>query len=212
MARMAVLGISPTELAAAIGVSKATLTHWRNGTNQAGGKNLMRLAEALQCSPEWLATGNGPVEPIDPTPSESAYALISQLSARGASGPGFTNDHVEVRGGLAFKRDWLSRMGFKPGNLRVIYNSGTSNSPTLNDGDVLLVDTSRKTPIHGKMFAMHDAQNDVIIKRLIQNLGGEWLIRSDNQDKYRFPDMQVDAKNMGDVGIIGLVVWRGGEV
>lgn len=145
-------------------------------------------------------------------PSEADYALIPQLTAKGSSGNGYLNDHIEVKGGLAFKRDWLRRMGLKAENLRVAYNHGESNWPTLTDGEVVLIDVSCRDPANGKMFALHDADQQMIFKRLIREITGGWLIRSDNQDKTRYPDQPVTDEGMRGVDIIGRIVWRGGAM
>ncbi|WP_368816374.1 helix-turn-helix domain-containing protein [Pseudomonas sp. I2] len=215
--RMKKLGITAVELAETVGVSKGAVTHWTNGTNEAGGKRLVALAEALQCTALWLSSGMGDEEiggdesPTD-SPSERDYALIPQYSARGSSGKGYLNDHVEIKGGLAFKRDWLKGMSLREENLRVMYNHGDSNWPTLSDEEVLLVDVSKIEPVNGKMYAMYDPDNEVIIKRLIRDMSGGWIIRSDNQDKTRYPDMPISDDGMRGVEIIGRVVWRGGGI
>lgn len=59
IARMKELNISSTELSKLSGVSKATVSFWINGTNGAKGKNLLALAKALDCSPQWLSDGSG---------------------------------------------------------------------------------------------------------------------------------------------------------
>ncbi|EKT4522771.1 helix-turn-helix domain-containing protein [Pseudomonas putida] len=215
-ARMKKLGITSIELAHRVGVSKGSVTHWTSGTNGAGGKKLIALAKVLQCKPEWLSSGQGLEEleedaPQD-APIDTGYALIEQHTAHGSSGSGYMNDHVEVKGGLAFKRDWLKRMSLREENLRVIYNHGDSNWPTLSEGDVLLLDISRREPTSGKMHAMYDPDNEVIIKRLIRDMSGGWIIRSDNQDKTRYPDMPISDEGMRGVEIIGRVVWRGGGI
>lgn len=56
---MADLGLRPTDVSEKTKVSKATVSFWLAGTNGAKGKNLLLLAEALKCSPEWLETGKG---------------------------------------------------------------------------------------------------------------------------------------------------------
>ncbi|MNF13818.1 Peptidase S24-like protein [compost metagenome] len=68
-------------------------------------------------------------------------------------------------------------MSLNADHLRVIYNQGDSNWPTLSDGEVLLVDVSRLEPSNGKMFAMYDPDDEVIIKRLIRDMSGGWVIR-----------------------------------
>ncbi|HBO2747336.1 helix-turn-helix domain-containing protein [Pseudomonas aeruginosa] len=212
--RMDALGISASDISREIKVSKGTLSHWTNGTNKARGKNLIALAKVLQCSASWLETGKGEKDlpSHEGYPSEADYALIPQLTAKGSSGNGYLNDHVEVKGGLAFKRDWLRRMGLRAENLRAAYNHGDSNWPTLSDGEVVLIDVSCKEPTNGKMFALYDADQEVIFKRLIREISGGWLIRSDNQDKNRYPDQPVTDDGMRSVDIIGRIVWRGGAM
>lgn len=138
--------------------------------------------------------------------------MIPQLTAKGSSGNGYLNDHVEIKGELAFKREWLRRMGLREESLRVVYNQGESNWPTLTDSEVLLVDVSIRTPVNGKMFALIDPDGELIIKRLIRDMSGGWLIRSDNQDKTRYPDMPISDEGMKGVEIVGRVVWRGGGI
>jgi SOS-response transcriptional repressor LexA len=58
-ARMRALHLSATEISSRISVSKGTITHWTNGTNKAGGENLLKLAHLLECDPIWLSLGKG---------------------------------------------------------------------------------------------------------------------------------------------------------
>ncbi|XEG73306.1 S24 family peptidase [Pseudomonas sp. abacavir_1] len=81
--RMKALKLSSVELAQLVGVSKGSVTHWTTGTNQASGKRLIALANALECSAEWLATGDATApaqtsEPAanDPKPAKSAAATM----------------------------------------------------------------------------------------------------------------------------------------
>ncbi|SFK45644.1 S24 family peptidase [Azotobacter beijerinckii] len=145
-------------------------------------------------------------------PHQDDYALIPQYTAKGSSGTGYLNDHVEVNGHLAFKRAWLAREKLKEENLKVIYNHGESNWPTLSDGEVLLIDESQVEPRSGKMFAMLDFDGEVIIKRLIREVTGTWLIRSDNPDKTRYPDTPSSDEILRLLKIVGRVVWRGGTI
>lgn len=62
-ARMRELDLNATDISKMTGVSKATVSFWVGGTNGAKGKNLLALAKALQCSPDWLSEGTG--EPGD---------------------------------------------------------------------------------------------------------------------------------------------------
>ncbi|GHS80296.1 hypothetical protein PAGU2196_11300 [Pseudomonas sp. PAGU 2196] len=84
IARMKELNISSTELSKLSGVSKATVSFWINGTNGAKGKNLLALAKALDCSPQWLSDGSGSVsdQASDGGAAASTTAeLVAQLLA-----------------------------------------------------------------------------------------------------------------------------------
>lgn len=146
------------------------------------------------------------------SPSEIDYALIPQYDARGACGDGALNDHVEVTGGLAFKRDWLRRMGAKPQHLFVIYASGSSMEPYIFEGDVVLFDSSDTEPRDRQVYAIRRPDGSLSIKRMAQQISGSWLIRSDNPDKARYPDEEVSAASMDEVPIMGRVIWRGGAM
>ncbi|RQO57566.1 LexA family transcriptional regulator [Pseudomonas sp. KBW05] len=211
-----VSGKSKSEIAKLCDVAPSAVTQWINGDSKAlKAESVFALAKATGFTAEWLTFGTGP-EKIDSeelgTPSEKDYALIPQYSAHGSSGDGYLNDHVEVTGGLAFKRDWLKRMSMREENLRVLYNEGDSNWPTLSDGEVLLVDVSRTDPTNGNMYAILNQDHELIIKRLIRDLAGGWIIRSDNQDKARYPDMPISDEGMRGVEVVGRVVWRGGGI
>lgn len=146
------------------------------------------------------------------SPSKNDYALIPQYDARGACGDGALNDHVEVTGGLAFKRDWLRRMGAKPQHLFVIYATGSSMEPYIFEGDVVLFDSADTIPRDRQVYAIRRPDGSISIKRMAQQISGNWLIRSDNPDKARYPDEEVSPASMHDVPIIGRVIWRGGAL
>lgn len=83
-ARMKALNLSATDISRLTGVSKATVSFWVNGTNGAKGRNLLSLAKALECSPNWLSDGSGAPEISSSDNSEqggSTADLVAQLLA-----------------------------------------------------------------------------------------------------------------------------------
>ncbi|WP_033728887.1 S24 family peptidase [Pseudomonas putida] len=82
--RMRELDISSTDLSKLSGVSKATVSFWINGTNGAKGKNLLALAKALECSPQWLSDGTGSASDVAAhagAPASSTAELVAQMLA-----------------------------------------------------------------------------------------------------------------------------------
>jgi phage repressor protein C with HTH and peptisase S24 domain len=81
-ARMKVLDLNATDISKMTGVSKATVSFWVSGTNGAKGKNLLALAKALECSPDWLSDGVGGIDSnqVDQSkPGMSTTDLVAQM-------------------------------------------------------------------------------------------------------------------------------------
>src|SRR5450830_393179 len=121
------------------------------------------------------------------------YTGVLQLTARGSTGDGEDNSHVEIRGVMAFKSEWLRANHLNQKHLDVIYANGHSMEPTINDGDVLQIESK-----------------GTIVKRLVKSDFDGWIIRSDNPDKARYGDETLRDGEINEVRIIGRVVWRGG--
>lgn len=171
-----------------------------------------KKAEKKQASPNTdpVVVRLTPEEMEDPVNQET-YAFVTQYDARIAAGRHAENPHVEIRGQLAFKREWLKAKGANPKNLRVYYAKGFSMWPTINDVDVMLVDESKIEPVHKMVFVMQGADGE-IVKRLIKSKEHGWIIRSDNPDKEEFPDIILTEEDAHEHQILGCVLWRGGDV
>lgn len=207
------LGMNQADLANRVGVSKATITFWLRGDHGLKADNLMKLAAALGCSPTWLQTGKGPEgKTKDGSPSTADYVLIPHYDAKAACGDGYLNDHVEINGGLAFRRDWIQSLGCKPEDLYVIYAQGESMEPYIFEGDIVLIDTASVEPKDRQVYAVRRPSGEISIKRLVQQVAGGWIVRSDNQDKNNYPDEPVTEAVLHDIPILGRVIWRGGGV
>ena len=205
-------------------VTPKACSKWLNGESMPGGAKMLALATALNVRVEWLEYGRGEmresappltVETRNPPRSfdlkdEPGYTGVMQLTARGSTGGGDDNPHVEIRGVMAFKSAWLRANNLNQKHLDVIYANGHSMEPTINDGDVLLVDESRVEPKDGQIFAMQSESKGTIVKRLVKSDFEGWIIRSDNPDKARYGDETLRDGEINEVRIIGRVVWRGG--
>ncbi|WP_332308403.1 XRE family transcriptional regulator [Pseudomonas asplenii] len=211
-------------LAKMAGVTPKASSKWMNGEAMPGGAKMLALANALSVRVEWLEYGRGemrdapPPAPAGVAEPEStyrgfdlgedpSYSGVTQLSARAAAGSGADNSHVEIRGVLAFKSDWLRANRLNPKGLDVIYAEGDSMDPTINSGDVLLVDRSKFEPRDGQIFALQSESKGTIVKRLVKSEIDGWIIRSDNP---RYRDEMLRDGEINEVRIIGRVVWRGG--
>lgn len=219
---MAEEGVQPRQikrsLANICGVSYQAVNQWFSGeVSNIRNEHLVTIARYLDVTVDWLITGQGPKKALAPTgqfesPKEDDYALIPHYSAKGEMGSGFLNDHVEIKGNLAFKKDWLAKMRVNPSALCAIYAEGSSMEPYIFEGDVVLLDLSDKEPKNRCVYAFTRPNDGVSIKRLVQQFSGGWVIRSDNPDKSMYPDEPVSEDFISQAPVLGRVIWRGGNM
>ncbi|KVP59316.1 hypothetical protein WJ91_12640 [Burkholderia ubonensis] len=146
-----------------------------------------------------------------PNPTDDHFAIVPQLDVAAACGDGKFVDHVVVKGGLAFKRSSLREFGVPESAARIIYASGGSMWPSIQDGCVVLLNTADQAPKEGKVYAICTPDGGLVLKRLIwdyhPSMGAQtWIMRSDNPDKTAHPDkvLPPDDRTM----IIGRAVWN----
>jgi phage repressor protein C with HTH and peptisase S24 domain len=221
-------------LAKFTGVTPKAASKWLNGEAIPSGAKMFALAAGLNVRIEWLEYGRGDMR--EPSPdaiksidissavapiqagdfqgevNDEKYAIIPQYRAYASAGLGHENPHVELRSGLAFKREWLKLKGVHAKNLKVVYAHGDSMYPTINDRDVLLVDESKIEPVAGQIFVIEGQDRGTIVKRLIKSDFGGWIIRSDNADKISYGDEVLPDDEIYEHRIIGRVIWRGGDL
>jgi len=201
--------MSQGQLASACGwASQSRIGNYESKTNPRQPKieDIHKIAAALSIRPEQLLL---PPEDDLPSPNKDDYALIPLYSAIGECGDGFHNDHVEVNGGLAFKRNWLAKMGINTESAAVMYASGSSMEPYIFDGDAVLFDASDVEPRHHQVYVMRRPDFSLSIKRLVQQLSGDWVVKSDNPS---FEDERVSAETLHQLPFVGRVRWRGGSM
>lgn len=203
--RRLALGLSMDALAKLVGVkSWQTIQQWEKEDDSGGTApkrvRLKQVADALLVTQEWLSTGNDGDKMT--SPSTEKYAQIPRYTVRASAGTGVLIDHEEIQDTIAFRRDWLTKNGLSAPNLRVIYASGESMSPRIQDGDVLLIDVSDREIKDGKAYAIQNGE--LRVKRLFRQFDGQLVLRSDNKD---FPD---EIAPYDAISVIGRVAWVGG--
>ena len=208
-------GLTQKQLAEAASVEQPLISQLETGKTLKSA-HIAQIAKACGVNAIWLASGEGQMlgdddNGIHPrTPHDSEYALIPQYSAKGACGDGYMNGHVEIKGGLAFRRDWLAKMKVRPENLYVIYAEGDSMEPYIFEGDVVLFDSSDLELRDRQVYAIRRPDGGISIKRILQQLSGRWIIHSDNQGKYSPEPIGEDV--LHHIPILGRVIWRAGGV
>ncbi|MCK9466198.1 MAG: helix-turn-helix domain-containing protein [Thiopseudomonas sp.] len=200
------------QLAKFVGVKQASISDLETGKSQSSSFSAS-IAEACGIEPVWLETGSG--EMIKPkyaaisAPAESDYAMIPIYSAIGGCGNGYINDHVEINGSQAFNLAGLAKRGIKPENAAILLAVGDSMEPYIFDGDSVLFDMSDIDPKHRQVYVIRRPDCSLSIKRLVQQLNGDWIVKSDNPD---YEDERISAESIHELPFLGRVRWRGGNM
>lgn len=104
--------------------------------------------------------------------------------------------------------DFLLRKG-NPDKMVLMRVAGDSMQPEILDGDVVLLDQSKKDIIPGRIFAV--GFDDAIYLKRIDKQPGKVILKSVNEEAY--PPIELDIR--GDMAeyfrVIGKVVWSGRE-
>lgn len=204
------------EAAEVAGRSPETLSNWMKGANAPPFDVIVSLARRKGVRLDWLATGEGPMGEIregtysDPVGSNvDEFVYIPRYDVRAGAGNGQIVDTATIKGFLAFREDWVrSRLRRNPAYLVVLEAFGDSMEPTINDGDVMLVDMS-ETSVRGPAIYAVSVGEATIVKRIELKLDGSLLVKSDNP---QYEPITLRGVEIGELRVLGKVVWSGGLV
>lgn len=135
----------------------------------------------------------------------SGIVMIPSYDVSASAGFGAFVEHDWAEDYMPFQTNFLNSLTHTPSeNLSVIKVMGDSMSPTLDDGDQILVDTMETTPGKPGVYVLRS--DEVLnVKRVSVNPSTGFLsIKSDNPLYENWND--VDPKT---VHIIGKVLWAG---
>ena len=131
---------------------------------------------------------------------------IPRLDVGASAGHGATANGEEPVGHIAFDPKWLRQIcPSGPSGLSFIRVQGDSMSPTLSDGDDILVDQSETGERLRDGIYVLRRDDALMVKRLaLSPAPGRVAIKSDNQAYPQWPDCELSS-----LDIIGRVVWAG---
>ena len=139
--------------------------------------------------------------------SEEDFADVVHLDVSVAAGHGSVPHFEEELGTLKFRRDFLKSIGVSEAKAVVVTAKGASMEPTIPDGSVLLVNRANREPRANAIYVFHLRGNGLVVKRVVKS-NGQWVARSDNDDRDAFPDFAFDE----GATLIGRAVWVGSKL
>ncbi len=203
-----------SEFARAVGVKQPSLTRWIIGEADPSRSNLVKIAEATETSIVWLATGQGDTnvaiqEKPDNTNNDGVLMIDCFCSVNVSAGFGSFNEGVTAPDGqVPYSDSLLQKLGVKPRHAAVFWADGTSMRPTIDDGDQMLVDLSKKEIKGDKIYLVQNRES-VWVKRVKLNWNGIELI-SDNKEEYA--PITLTKEEADNLEIIGQVAYIGKSV
>jgi hypothetical protein len=155
--------------------------------------------------PERVAT---PAGALPGTGSRVAMAFVPRLAIGASAGSGASIDGETADAGFAFDPRWLRKLGADPRALSIIRVEGDSMSPTLNDGDDILVDAQdTAVRLREGIFVLR-LDDMLMVKRVARAPGqGRIAVTSDNPHYPSYPDLAADS-----ISLVGRVIWAGRKI
>lgn len=204
------------EFAALAGASKNSQLMWEKEGTFPNAKTLAVWAEH-GADVAYIVTGNRSsasqtlsVQKSEPPDLQAQdFVHVPRYDVKASAGHGAVVNDESIVDSLAFKRDWIVRaLGLDPARLALIDVAGDSMTPTISDGDLILLDTRPMTHrAEGIYVISHD--NALLVKRLRVRLNGDVEIISDNP---RYGSETITGEQLTRLRIVGRVVWQGRRV
>lgn len=203
-------GLTINELADQTGMHFNTVGRIERGDSEANIEQQLLISRVLNVQPSDLACfrmaeGHHQGASLE----DGDFALIDMLDVHVSAGGGSLNGQSDVIGRFAFRRSWLAHRGVVPASARIIRARGDSMADKINNGDILLVDTSVKHLGPDGVYVIEMDGLDYV--KLLQrdfSTGGVQIVSFN--PAYR--TQSLTAEQASDLRISGRVVWHGGEL
>jgi phage repressor protein C with HTH and peptisase S24 domain len=199
------------------GLSDSSFRQYLKGS-MPGLDNLIDIAHAAGVSLDWLALGRGEMKPtnghaqsnlVPAADAPPGFISVPMLDIRPSAGAGAIASHEDGEVDIvAFREEWLRRLGVSPKFARLMVAQGDSMRETVNDGDLMIVDISIREFIDEAIYVLVYG-GLVRLKRLQMLRSGILLLKSDNP---RYETEEVPMAEQPELIIGGRVRWVGGAV
>jgi len=167
---------------------------------------LARVAESLDIDLNFLV-GNNEADAHEKRYHGKDYIAVPRIDIDTLSGKEKITSVYEEAEYYYFRKSWIeNHLKTQPENLRMLYISGDSMEPTLLHNDIVLVDTSKKTPSPPGVFVLFDGLG--LSGKRLEYVSSQKTLRimSDNS-QYSSYERSVD-----DTIIVGRIVWFAREM
>lgn len=177
---------------------------------------LVAVSSASGVPVDWIAGGRptfGPSEfdkwreSLAPNEIPDEFAFLPRYSVDASAGPGLVVSAEDIEEAMAFRRDWLRRIGATVGASGLITARGDSMAPTIPDGSLMLVDTSDTEPVDGCIYAI--TRDSTLLVKRVQRISGALKLISDNPI---YGAEEIPLRDLDGLRIAGRIRWIGRTV
>ncbi len=137
--------------------------------------------------------------------NDKEIAFVPRFDLQASAGYGSTLIQEFESDAIGFDRRWLKRLGLQPENLSIIDVKGESMSPTLNNGDTIMVDSG---DAYGRLrdgIYVLRLEDSLMVKRVSLSPRSGKKILTISSDNPHYPSWEDVDSSL--VSIAGRVVW-----
>ncbi len=213
IAKIADLVGGKKHLAKAIGISESQLYRYISGDSQPTVEPLAAIAKCGCVHLDWLVLGEGPTgimrEVHEDTAAYDENNQFIEIKEYSEDGVKPVNLSATGLGKFAFNQLWLLKTGFRTESLKLVVAHGDAMAPTIDNGDILIVDVSQKKFNGDAIYLLH-VDSKLLVAKRIQHAADSGLMIVNDNAAYR--DQHISNEQKDTLGIVGKVVWAGGLV
>jgi phage repressor protein C with HTH and peptisase S24 domain len=148
-------------------------------------------------------------QPETPDDLMRQFVFVPRHQVAASAGGGAVINDETVVDHLAFRRSWIAQtLGLDPLHLALIDARGDSMSPTIESGDLLLLDTRNGGAKSEGIYVINLA-GALLVKRLRIRLSGTVEVMSDNP---KYSSETISGSELDRLVLVGRVVWHGRKV
>lgn len=192
-----------------LGVHTNTLRNYESGKRTPDATFLVKLLEEFpETNPDWLLLGEGSKE-RSVRQTQEEFVMFPRRKFQVGAESGSLVESEQAVDFVSFKEEWVrSCLRVPRENLALLTVKGDSMSPTLNDGDLILIDL-RSSRLEDSAIYVIEFADALLVKRIQRKLDGSVVIKSDNPV---YEPEVIARENVADLQIVGRVVWTGKKI
>lgn len=224
--------LSQKDFAARLGVYWNSYARYEREERDMDAQLVAKICRDFSIDPRWLLLGegdmrlgDGPFEPMGAPPREcldlEEYRLIPLLESRVVGGPDGEILYEDVADHLPFKRWWIEKLVGRSQDrqqaLLLTRVRGDSMMPTINQGEIVLVDTHESERLQirtNRIYLVMRPGGEASIKRLVHvpdPNGPHILCLSDNSTAFEPFTIPIEPTRRLKHYVLGRVRWSGKE-